>query len=726
MKPVEFRRQVFRNSSQWEYGLSYRLRQGSGGGLELFSRPGFGGWASKDDASFGVASLAVDPCGRMLWAHRSNCQLYCFDPVNNLVEPVVALAQCGDKEHVFGRMFIAAGRLWLLDRSANRLIALRTDTFQIVAEIPLASPIDAAFGGGRLFALDARGIHSYDVNGRPLEPPRNEELLHPVALGADPQGRWVYVVDTCAPGFLRFPIGATFPNEIGRFEDAAPGFMPRYMAVDPDGNLFVSDGSAVIHEFAPDGGYVGSTGDATVLAGISAMTFDPAGRLYVGSPAGIAHFDHETGAAGNQGYFYSRTLDNGTTSKEIWHRLDLAAQLDSGGALDVYYASSDNEALVGLVESVFAREVPAGEKAQALEGILADYWKGPQKLRALTSAAPADNTPSGEPREARSHSMLFGTDTKRYLWMKLQLSGLTPRATAAVSEMRAYYPRLSYLRYLPAVYQQDPASRDFLERFLSLFETVFSGLEMTIERIPDVFDPELTPQEFLDWLAQWLDLGIEEDWTPAVKRGLILNAAGLYRKKGTPAGLEQFLQLVTGKTPVISESFQADRPFILGDGAYLGVTTPIRRQPTEDLPRDQRTILGCSSLLGTTQIRPESRIPVNPFRASAYRYTLLLDLSPQEFQTHQRSLSRIAREYSPAHVHYDMRLISGAGLGFGSTVGVNLRVEDPQPLRLGYSVLGRATCVRGVWHGPELGVDTTLAGPAYGSKNASALSYGER
>jgi phage tail-like protein len=725
MKPIEFRRQVFRNASQWEYGLSYGLRQLAGGGLALFSRPGFAGWESKDDSALGVASLAVDSCGRMLWVHRYNCHLYCFDPVSKLVEPVVALAQC-DANHGcrFGRMVSVAGRLWLLDRGAQRLIALRSDTFQIVVEIPLVGPIDIAYGGGRLYALDAQGIHSCDVDGSAIEHLRHKPLSRPVALGADPQSRFVYVVDECAPSFLRFEVDVTYPIEIGRFADAASSFKPRLLAVDPDGNLFASDGSSVIHEFSPDGGYIGSTGDPNLLSSISTLTSDPAGSLYVGTPAGIARFDRETGPAGNEGIFYSRTLDNGTTSDERWHRVDLAAEIESGAALDVWYASSDekDKILVSRVEEVFGRTVPAAEKARALEEVLGEEWREPpQNLRALNSAAAAEATPPGEPR---SHSILFGTDTKRFLWLKIKLSGLTPLARAAVHEMRVYYPRLSYLRYLPAVYQQDPASRDFLERFLSIFETVFSGLDRKIDRLPEVFDAERTPREFLDWLAQWLDLGIEEDWSPAVKRALIQNAASLYRKKGTPGGLEEFLHLVTGKTAVIRESFESDRPFVLGDGAYLGVTTPIRRQPTEDLPQDQRTILG-NSLLGITRIRPETQIPVNPFRATAHRYTLFLDLSPQEFQVHQRSLARIAREYSPAHVHYDMQLISGAGLGFGAFVGVNCRVQDPQPLRLGHSILGRATCGRKVWHGPELGIDTTLAGPDCGS-NELEHSYGEQ
>jgi phage tail-like protein len=86
------------------------------------------------------------------------------------------------------------------------------------------------------------------------------------------------------------------------------------------------------------------------------------------------------------------------------------------------------------------------------------------------------------------------------------------------------------------VYQQDAISRDLLQRFLAMFETVLSGLEETIERIPEAFDPKLAPDEFLGWLAQWLDLGIEEDWPASVTRELIQKASELYQQKGTPQG----------------------------------------------------------------------------------------------------------------------------------------------------------------------------------------------
>jgi phage tail-like protein len=258
-----------------------------------------------------------------------------------------------------------------------------------------------------------------------------------------------------------------------------------------------------------------------------------------------------------------------------------------------------------------------------------------------------------------------------------------------------------------------------------MFETIFSGLEATIERIPEVFDPDLTPPEFLDWLAQWLDLGIEEEWAADVKRRLIQNAAQLYQRKGTPRGLADFIEVVTSTRPIIRESFETERPYVLGDRVALGFDSYVQRQPVTGVRRDQRTVLGHSSVLGTTEIRSATSVAVNPFRAAAHRFTVLLDLPRPRFERYERGLHRIIRESAPAHVGYDIRLVSGR-LGGQAALGINFRATNPQPMLLGYSALGASICAGRVWYGPQVGVDATLAGPAYESKSTRAFPDGER
>ena len=439
------------------------------------------------------------------------------------------------------------------------------------------------------------------------------------------------------------------------------------------------------------------------------MSLDARGRLYASAPAGIARFARDGGLATETGS--SSTARRSTTAcsgNEGWHRLDLVTDWRAPAAVDVSYASArEDESLKSAVDGVLARNEPVEAKRRALEALLGDRWKGPESLRSLAAEdAAAVAAGEGRFRKGASHSVLFSSDTGRYLWIKLALSGLAPGAKAAVREMRVYYPRLSYLRYLPAVYQEDKLSREFLERFLSTFETVFGGLEATIERIPEAFDPQLTPPEFLAWLAQWLDLGVEEDWSDDVKRALITDASRLYQRKGTPAGLADFVEIVlSGRRPVVREAFEMEAPFVLGDTGRLGADARLRARPMAARRSDEMAVLGRTSLLGTSRLHASACTPVDPFREAAHRFTLLLDLTPQEFARQRRGLERIVREYVPAHLDCEIRLVSGVGAGPGLVVGLNARLEDPQPFRLGRSLLGRAACAGGPWYGPEVGID---------------------
>ena len=67
----------------------------------------------------------------------------------------------------------------------------------------------------------------------------------------------------------------------------------------------------------------------------------------------------------------------------------------------------------------------------------------------------------------------------RFLWFKLNLYSHDPSTSPLINSIKAYYPRKSYLRYLPAVYQENNKDQDLLVRFLSIFETFFMDLERT-------------------------------------------------------------------------------------------------------------------------------------------------------------------------------------------------------------------------------------------------------
>jgi phage tail-like protein len=106
-----------------------------------------------------------------------------------------------------------------------------------------------------------------------------------------------------------------------------------------------------------------------------------------------------------------------------------------------------------------------------------------------------------------------------------------------------------YLRYLPAIYQED----ELMGRFLMLFESFWAPIEQQIDHLSLYFDPRMTPPDFLPWLASWINLVLDEGWPEERRRLLLRSAASLYRKRGTRRGLEEYLGIYTGGKAEIVE-----------------------------------------------------------------------------------------------------------------------------------------------------------------------------
>jgi phage tail-like protein len=122
------------------------------------------------------------------------------------------------------------------------------------------------------------------------------------------------------------------------------------------------------------------------------------------------------------------------------------------------------------------------------------------------------------------------------------------------------------LEYLPATYRDDA----LMGRFLLIFEGIITPIENMVDSMAWYFDPRLTPEDMLPWLASWLDLALDPSWPEERRRELVSNAAELYRWRGTKRGLTEYLRIYTGTPPVIVEYIPG---MILDEKTQLGVNT---------------------------------------------------------------------------------------------------------------------------------------------------------
>lgn len=128
------------------------------------------------------------------------------------------------------------------------------------------------------------------------------------------------------------------------------------------------------------------------------------------------------------------------------------------------------------------------------------------------------------------------------------------RGNGSPTTQRDLSPRTvsSYMQYLPPCYHED----DFLGRFLLIFESILEPLDRCIEHLNLYFDPRVTPEAMLPWLASWVDLVLNEKWSVEQRRTLIRAAPTLYLWRGTRRGLTEYLHIYTGVIPTIIEPHQ--------------------------------------------------------------------------------------------------------------------------------------------------------------------------
>jgi phage tail-like protein len=111
-----------------------------------------------------------------------------------------------------------------------------------------------------------------------------------------------------------------------------------------------------------------------------------------------------------------------------------------------------------------------------------------------------------------------------------------------------------------------------------IFEHIFSPIQRTVGNIPNYFDPAHVPNDLIAWLGSWVGLTLEPSWPEARRRALIANAVPLYRYRGTPRGMREFLRLYTGCSPEITEptlsQVSADRSLAFRFSVILRVPDP--------------------------------------------------------------------------------------------------------------------------------------------------------
>ena len=528
-------------------------------------------------------------------------------------------------------------------------------------------------------------IHVFDPGGKWRRAfdgagPKTPPLVKPTRVVLDLEDR-LYVLQEGVDYAVVLEATGKFIGTVSATEALGGVFCPVAVAVDRNGNLCLSDcvtRQTYFYQPNGDGGWCGFRCCGSVATFAASLVFDRSGvPIFADGSQQVCELLPDAQYP-LQGRYYSGPLDS-HIYRCVWHRVVLRGNVAPGTSVQVDSFTSEGpkpiDEVLGLPES---------------------RWSTGQR---------DTDTSAGE------WDCLLQAPPGRYLWLRLTLAS-DGAATPTLDRVKVYYPRASSLQYLPAVYRESAPAGDFLDRFLSIFDTLRGRTSDQITYLARYFDPKATPArpraprqtDFLTWLASWLGLSLQSGWPVRKRRELVRQAHRLYKLRGTPEGMKLQIELYAGVRPQILELFKLRRWLFvnssrLGDGNVFGDAITKRLQ------------VGANSQIGSFQLIDFGDPKLDLFNAYAYQFVVVVPRWPGATAGDEMALQQVIDMAKPAHTQGKLQWAEPRfRVGIQGFVGVD-------------TVIGRYPL--GVIEGQgKLGYDTVLGNPA-DEATRSSMKIGE-
>lgn len=238
---------------------------------------------------------------------------------------------------------------------------------------------------------------------------------------------------------------------------------------------------------------------------------------------GILRMEDCTGK--RSGIFLSGVIDSGEKGT-VWHRLVMDAWIGENMAISVIFFATDSDRLIeGQGEGLSDRLIKL------------------KPVRMLESLSPQD--------------ILLHQVRGRYLFVGMKFWG-DGKAGPYVRQLRIFYPKEVLNSYLPEIYQGN--KQEFLERFLSIFQSVYEDMARKIRQDTSFLDLQASKKELLLWLAQWIHVENRHLWKEENLRRYLLCGASCFGQRGTVRGLIRMVRIFTGEEPYLVEAKKGENP----------------------------------------------------------------------------------------------------------------------------------------------------------------------
>lgn len=238
--------------------------------------------------------------------------------------------------------------------------------------------------------------------------------------------------------------------------------------------------------------------------------------------------------------YISKAFDS-TQDDTVWHRLRLFADASPGVAFKILaYAADDAEVLVpmpgnkgqtkvDLNEYISDPTIDINRKVDVFEYIGASIFEN-------------------------CLDVLLYSLKGRYLWLCFEVFNNT-NESLKIDSMKIEFPQISFVEYLPEIYKEGQEKDCFFQRFIGIFQSIYTDLEDKIDFTPLSFDVDRTSREFLNWIGDWLSVQYADIWGEKKLRKIIKEAVKIYKLKGTKKSISKIVQEYAGVDPIIVEQF---------------------------------------------------------------------------------------------------------------------------------------------------------------------------
>ena len=612
-----------------------------------------------------LAGVAVGPDGNVYFSDPTGHQVLVIDGCDGAVRTLLH----GDDVHRPRGLLYYPTRnaLLIADSGSNCILLYDPATCQIletwhgVAD-PWALAGDSSGGvyvvdrgNRRVVKLDWLGRVLPDFGAQvvvqhcdltPAEVAVGELRGHAVVLILDPTSGRVHIVDTDGRSRGTWNSGLAHPMGL------AAGKTSVYLGDNEQRKLLV---------FGFDGHPVGAAYGWS--APVAAVTLDRHGSLYVHSGGSSRPSTLTAGAYRTDGLAWGGPFRNPSSKRNPWHLMRATVAAGPDAHIQFYVCTND--------------------KAPEVDPTASDPFADPC-WRRFPIAPDAAET-------------LFAGHLHDTIWIGVEFSG-NGSASPMLSQIRLDFAHETFLRYLPAIYSENPQSREFLARWLTLFESTFDAEHERVQGLAPLFDPHATPARFLSWLAGWLALELPEKWPGTRQRVAIATAYESYAHRGTIGGLRSSLLAQLGLTAVIEEpivqtgwwALPAETPTpaeadssVLGAGTVLAAVEP------------QGAVIGTTAVLDGSTFSPQDEYAKSLFAEVAHQFTVRLYRGKEFSDRALVDVRALLEREAPAHTTYHVCVVEPyLSVGIQARVGVDTIVGDPassrsstQPLKVALSSL---------------------------------------